>query len=220
MFLFRWLHVFVRGVIYFVVVSSAFATVAELGQTNVGGGTAANVVIPLNPAQLAANPIASTHYGIHFATTPCTITSAGCQVSVTFSPKSPGSLTDAIVLKDASGNVLTRTILHGTGLGPLAVFNPANVSVRVPWQSTDIVRGLVIDQAGRFFFTKNEYLYRLDPGSSGPVVLVTSSNVNTIGPPAIDSAGNVFFFNGGSLQKVDADTGVVSTVPASTNGIV
>jgi hypothetical protein len=216
----RRLHGSLLGFICFVVGSPAFAGVAELGQVNVASSTRANVLIPLTSAQLALNPVASVHYGIHFAATPCTATATGCQVSVTFSPKAPGSLTDAIVLKDASGNLLSRTILHGTGLGPRAVFNPAMVSVKVASQSTDIVRGLAFDQAGRLFYTDDQYLYRLDPGSNAPVVLVTAPNINTMGPPAIDPAGNIFYFYNGVLQKIDADTGLVNTIPGASGALV
>ena len=208
----RRLCVSVLGFFVTFFVSPAFAAMTELGQVSVGSQTTANVVIPLTAAQLAVNPIASVHYGIHFATTVCTAVATGCQVSVKFSPKVPGSISDAVVLKDSLGNVVTRSILHGTGLGPMADFNPATVSVRVPSGPATYFSGMTVDQAGRAYFTQNQNVCRLDAGSNTPVVLYTSVNYSGLGAPVVDPAGNLWFSDFGVLKKVDADSGIVSSV--------
>ena len=50
-----------------------------------------------------------------------------CAVSVTFTPAVPGLRTGAVVLLDASGNVLGTAYINGTGVGGLGVLTPGNL---------------------------------------------------------------------------------------------
>ncbi len=105
----RLLHVFLFGIVS----SLASATVTQLGQTNVGSSVSASVTIPLTSASSGATP--TVHVGANFATSPCTITAGGCRVTITFSPKTPGLLSDALLVTDSSGTLLGSSNLYGTG---------------------------------------------------------------------------------------------------------
>ena len=54
---------------------------------------------------------------------------ASCTESVTFTPATPGQRIGAVVLLDASGNILGTSYISGTGSGGLGVLAQANVAV-------------------------------------------------------------------------------------------
>ena len=203
---------------FFSSVFPASAALVELGQTAVGSSATANLTIPLTASQLGSGPLASVHFGLSFSVGACTLTANACQVPVTFSPQLPGSLTDAVVVKDRSGNLLSRTFLHGVGVGPKAVFNPVMVSVRVSAQHG--IMGVVkSDQAGRIYFEDNinysDVIYRLDPGPNSQPVALASLGIAYIGSPVVDPGGTVFYSSPNGLTEIDADTGATTVISSN-----
>ncbi|MFP5204423.1 MAG: Ig-like domain repeat protein [Acidobacteriota bacterium] len=68
---------------------------------------------------------------------------ASCTESVSFTPATPGQRIGAVVLLDASGNVLGVTYISGVGSGGLGVLEQANVAVvaGVPGQYSTVADG-------------------------------------------------------------------------------
>src|SRR5580698_678047 len=65
-----------------------------------------------------------------------------CVESVTFTPSRPGLRMGAVVLLDASGNVLGTTLMNGTGVGGLGVLVTGNV---LPVAGNGALSGPVLD---------------------------------------------------------------------------
>jgi hypothetical protein len=118
------MRVALLGMLGFGLVRAVSGAVTEFGQVAVGAAAALNLKIPLTAAQLAAGPKITLHYGIDFSSSVCTPTASGCQVTVTFAPAMPGSRGDAVVVKDGAGNLLSKQLVHGTGMGPLGSVQP------------------------------------------------------------------------------------------------
>ncbi len=57
------------------------------------------------------------------------ISSGSCTVTVAFAPKYPGARNGAVVLLDASNNILGTEYLSGIGQGSLAVMVPGSIGI-------------------------------------------------------------------------------------------
>ena len=65
-----------------------------------------------------------------------------CTVAVTFAPLDPGLRYGAVLLKDASGNVLATAYLTGTGTGAQILFPPGTQTMLTPDTTTYWPEGL------------------------------------------------------------------------------
>ncbi len=101
----------------------------EFGSQAVGTSAYSSVAISLTAAQLQAGVTFSFHYGTDFSAGSCAPSANGCQLAVTFRPTLPGSRSDAVIVKNASGTVLSKAMVHGTGLGPMLQFSPGTSKI-------------------------------------------------------------------------------------------
>jgi hypothetical protein len=119
-----------------------------------------------------------------------------CTVDVIFNPKYPGARLGAIVLEDASNNILGTALLPGTGYGPQAVFNPGKkqAGILAPI-NTYGATGVAVDGGGNVYFTTSNsngvYETPWNGASYGTPVALGSGWSEPVGV-AVDGAGNVF----------------------------
>jgi hypothetical protein len=108
-------------------------------------------------------------------------------VKIAFAPAYPGARNGAVVIENASGNVLGTALISGKATGSLAVLAPANINT--------------VAGNGAWNYTGDGVL-----ATSAPVFLPTGVFA--------DSAGNVYLTdsNNNRIRRVDAKTGLISTV--------
>jgi sugar lactone lactonase YvrE/predicted secreted protein len=146
-----------------------------------------------------------------------------CNFPVTFQPKYPGQRLGAVVMVDASGNVLGTTSLVGSASGPLALFIPGTIKTvagsaawiyrgdGLPATSSSIFLpfGITVDAAGNLYIadSSNDRIRKVDAttnlmstiagngsvGASGDGGLATLASVNLPSSVTIDGAGNIYF---------------------------
>jgi hypothetical protein len=123
-----------------------------------------------------------------------------CTVNVNFKPRYPGLRLGAVLMRDASANVLATTYISGIGNGPLLAFNPG-------WQTT-IGTGLntpvaaAVDGAGNLYIVDNAsgapVVVKVTAGTSTQTIIGNCPNTTfacTLTDPAavaVDGAGNVY----------------------------
>jgi trimeric autotransporter adhesin len=121
-----------------------------------------------------------------------------CTLDIAFTPKFAGARYGAVLLEDASGNVIATAYVHGIGVGPQVALTPGTIST--------------VAGNGTQGFSNN--------------VLATSAQFNTPLGVAVDGAGNLYIANiyDSIVQVVLKSTGIVSTVaggggaPGQDNG--
>jgi hypothetical protein len=127
-----------------------------------------------------------------------------CAVNVAYTPQYSGNRNGAILLSDASGNVLATTYLPGTATGPQIVFttnSPAALSEVAAFDP----EGMTVDGNGNIYFSDlaNATVYELPKSASGfgtPVVLY--SGLGSVFGVAVDGARNVYVGDEGSGNLV------------------
>jgi hypothetical protein len=77
---------------------------------------------------------------------------ATCTVAVTFAPLHPGLRYGAVLLKDASGNVLATAYMKGTGTGAEILFPPGTQTMLTPNTFTYWPVALAVDSQSNLFF--------------------------------------------------------------------
>lgn len=133
------------------------------------------------------------------ATTTAYTVGQSCTVNVIFTPASAGSRRGAILLTDASNNVLGTTFLSGTGNGPQIVFAPG-VQTTLPGptyaSSYSAPLGIAVDASGNVFVadTLNGFIDKLTfSGSSlSAPVRLPAIGLNQPAGIAIDGSGNIW----------------------------
>ena len=156
------------------------------GQVIVNGDTPGTATLTL--VGLASSPTFSLRYGTEFTIgTPNCSGTGSCALPVTFSPRSPGTRQDAVVVKDGSGSVLAIAFLQGIGLAPQSAVLPGTIS-------THAGNGI--------------YGYLGDGGAANSGELRFPQAV------ALDEAGNVYIADTGNnvIRRVAAATGIITTV--------
>lgn len=206
---------------------------ADLGSVDVGSTSSAQV-LSFSFTGLTAQPIISLRFGNDFAAANTTCDSGWntCSVTVTFTPTLSGSRRDALIAKDASGNVLSTTYLYGVGLGPQIRLGHGTITSLATTASNQYISSIRADPGGNLFYVESAssaVIRKLTPGSSTPQTVVGGSSYagpfveNTPGTNfyltsgvqlTTDAAGNVFFAPsyGGRIYKWDGITGKVTTV--------
>jgi sugar lactone lactonase YvrE len=123
---------------------------------------------------------------------------ATCVVNVIFNPYYPGSRYGAVVLKDASGDVLATAYVYGTGVGPQVNFLPGTQSTIA--SGLNYPEGMAVDGSGNLFVAVT---------GSGVVLEFLAADgyttIKTIGggfsypeSVAIDGSGNIFVADAGN----------------------
>ncbi len=132
-----------------------------------------------------STPLFSLAYGAHFTVSSAKCTTS-CTVSVNFLPHLPGLRQDAVLAKDASGNVIGTTLLYGIGLGPQAVILPGTIST--------------VAGTGAW-------------GYSGDGKLATTATLRNPQGIAIDNLGNLYIADSVNqvVRQINATTGFIST---------
>ncbi len=127
-----------------------------------------------------------------------------CMVNVTFTPQRAGVRGGAVVLMDASGNVLGETYLSAVGVAPQIGFlgaAPATLTLSGLGNPADVA----MDGSGNLYVidsTLNEVLEFPGSGTtySGPVVIASGFS-SPLGI-AVDGAGDVYVADSGNSQIV------------------
>jgi large repetitive protein len=183
----------------------------NLGSVNIGDSKTATVTVSIaNSGTLASVDVvtqgvpdldfANANVG-SCATGTAYIANATCTVSVIFSPKSAATHYGAVVLADASGNVLGTSYLQGAGVGPEATFLPATPSalpnsLGVPFNlafAVDLSGNVYIAYVGNTSVSKGT----LQPNGSFDWTPI-GSGFNNPYDVAVDGAGNVYVLEGPS----------------------
>lgn len=148
--------------------------------------------------------------------------SGSCTVNVAFTPQAPGLRTGAVKLVDASGNLLTTTLISGIGRGSVAAFSPLTALTENAGPLTG-PKGVVVDAAGDLFVSDYDGHKVVEVGPSTANQVVTIAQSPTVSLPqdmALDGAGNLFIADTGLAQVVEIPAGCnaanVATCPAQT----
>jgi sugar lactone lactonase YvrE len=113
-----------------------------------------------------------------------------CTVPVTFAPAYPGVRSAPLQIVTTSGNL--NLGLSGIGTGPLAALLPGVVST---------IAGTGVRGA---------------TGDGGPAINATLDNLDS--GLTVDHAGNIYFATGNLVRRIDAVTGMISTVAGGGTG--
>jgi sugar lactone lactonase YvrE len=153
-----------------VTVNSTTATAGNpapvsIGSEPVGSSTSQNVTFTFTGAGSIGTPLVVTQgaTGLDFTdagpgtcdtngTSYAYSISSTCTVAVTFAPLHPGLRYGAVLLEDASGNVLATAYLTGTGTGAQILFPPGTQTMLTPDTTTYWPEGLAVDSQSNLFF--------------------------------------------------------------------
>jgi hypothetical protein len=132
-------------------------------------------------------------------------TSGGsCYVDVTFTPTATGVRPGAIVVENASGNVVSTAYLSGIGESAQIAYG-AGTQVNVPG-SWNLPSAVAVDGSGNLYVAEDQIvkLPRSGAGYGSPVQLEANLYANSV---AVDGAGNVFYTaflsgGGGALEEL------------------
>ncbi|MDQ2950247.1 MAG: SMP-30/gluconolactonase/LRE family protein, partial [Acidobacteriota bacterium] len=208
---------------------SALPSSQDFQQVQVGSTQPKTVTLSYPFPGLSANPNFSLAYGLDFAATPSCPAPTLCTLSVSFVPKYPGLRQDAIIVKDASGNLLATTLLHGIGLAPEISVHPGIITTFAPTVSLAAPQGLAMDSFGNLYIADsiNEVVKEITPngtaitvagsntagyaGDGGPA---TSAKLNTPTGVALDGAGNLYIADkeNNVIREVSAITRTIRTI--------
>ncbi len=140
------------------------ATVAsqDFGASQVGTPAAVNVAIP---SVTPGPPVLSLRYSTDYSLGSCS--GNGCSVPITFNPIKPGLRQDAVIVKDANGQIVEEILLHGIGLGPLPVFSPALTTLKayVPIGESYSINSIAATPDGKVLLASGfqNAIFRFDP---------------------------------------------------------
>jgi len=137
----------------------------SFGSEPVGSSTGQNVTFTFTGAGSIGTPVVVTQgaAGLDFTdagTGSCDTNGTShaysigntCTVAVTFAPLYPGMRYGAVLLEDASGNVLATGYLNGSGTGAQVLFPPGTQSMLTPDTTTHWPLGLAVDSQFNLFF--------------------------------------------------------------------
>ncbi len=209
--------------------------IQQLSAIAVGSSSSSPQSVSVQFAGNAAGLTAVLAYGNEFSLGQTSCSGTGtvfCTVPVTFAPKYPGTRQDAIQFLDSTGAVVYQTFLSGVGQAPQVLPDPATVgSIPMPagyfqFAAMDPAGNLYavpefgLSSAGsvyRFNATTSQWtivagqqaLSGVDTGDGGPATSAMLSYVNAV---AFDAAGNMFIAETFKIRRVDARSGVITTI--------
>ena len=150
-----------------------------------------------------------------------------CTVAVNFTPLHPGTRYGAVLLEDASGNVLATAYLTGTGTGAQILFPPGMQTMLTPDLYTYWPEALAVDSQSNLFFVdgnSNNYAGAVIEfpwlGSSygaaqSPTSLyLPGASTYSSGAMAEDGAGNLYV----SINNYVTTTGTILKFPWNGTG--
>jgi sugar lactone lactonase YvrE len=119
-----------------------------------------------------------------------------CTVNVTFTPKFSGTRYGAVVLSDASNEVLGTAYIAGMGMGPQAALLPDIPSFISIGSGFSSASGVAVDGAGNVYVADGSQVYKETYAKTAGVVSYNQSQIG-IGwtqpyGVAVDGAGNIF----------------------------
>lgn len=127
-----------------------------------------------------------------------------CKMNVTFTPAGVGPRYGAIVMYNATNQVVARVFLGGGGLGALLTVDPGTLTTITPSPApTPVIaepRSVTRDAAGNLFMGEytNGRVFELRAGTSTPVLISpVGSNVGANGV-SINGAGDLLIASGGA----------------------
>ncbi len=194
--------------------TSATATETATGQSISVSSDPASVVVSitaagtLNAVQALTGGLPNLDYSIGSGGT-CAIGTAysvgqACTLNVIFTPQAAGMRPGAIVLTDASGNVLGTAYVSGITQSPQIAFIGGAQST-IP-NSLRAVWGMTFDVSGNMYIASTSGVYKRSPGGTfTPVGSGWSIPYSVV----VDGAGNIYV----------ADEGLNMIIKISANGV-
>lgn len=145
-----------------------------------------------------------------------------CTINVTFTPKYSGPRYGAVDLTDNSGNVIATAYLQGTGIGSQLMFSPGTQTTL--GSSFSFASGVALDGNGNAYVIDtinnlgNVQEVMAVNGSIPPNPTVTTlvGGLDCPRGPALDSAGNLYFFDVcyHTVNEIQAVNGSIPLSPA------
>ena len=121
-----------------------------------------------------------------------------CTVNFTFAPHVAGLRRGAIQVADSNGNVLSTTLLHGTGVGPQVVYTPVASTFATGFIGPPCVAA---DEAGNVYVADAENSRVVKIASGGAQSNVGSGYSVPTGL-ALDGAGNLYVADGATIWMI------------------
>jgi hypothetical protein len=163
-------------------------------QTQVVAGTPKTITLSYSFTGFSTAPRFALAYPVDFsaAAPNCAGTNGiNCTISVSFAPQSPGLKQNAVLVFDASNNLVATTLLHGIGQASQVSVHP----------------GVITTFAGTGGFG-----FGGDGGPANQAVLANPQGVAT------DAVGNVYIADATNQVVRKISNGIISTVVGSTAG--
>ncbi len=138
-----------------------------------------------------------------------------CEVTVNFTPTSPGAQKGAIELVDMNGNLLSTSYLSGLGSGPAVGFLPGIPTVLgMGNQSLVLPGGVVVDQKGNRYVADRTRNQVYEVTSAGAVSTVSTGSL------ALSQPNGVALDGANTLYIADSGNNRIVVVPASGSASV
>ena len=167
---------------------TSFPAPQSFAQASANGTSPATATLTYSAT--GSTPLFALRYGTEFTLTATKCSGSGaltCNVTINFLPRQPGLRQDAVLVKNAAGNVLATTLLSGLGLAPKVAIYP----------------GLISTVAGTGVW-----------GYSGDGRAASSATIRNPQGVAVDSLGNLYIADSVNqvVREVNSITGQISTV--------
>jgi hypothetical protein len=207
--------------------AQATAPALSLGSVNVGGNATGTVTFTFS-AQTTVSSISVVTKGatgLDFqpgtpaATGACTATTysanATCTVAVTFNPLYPGGRLGAVLLATSSPAGVSTAYISGTGVGPLALFQPGVLTTTFS-TSLNAGRGVAVDGAGNVYVNESggSAIDKFTPAGVETQLAATNGTGGTV-----DGAGNYFFGSGSGVYELPGGAPGTPVLVASGFGV-
>ena len=191
--------------------AQASAPALTFTSTAVGGSASGTVKFTFTSQAMVSSIVVSTQgaTGLDFqassqaASGNCSVqtyttSNNSCQVAVTFTPRAAGLRSGAVVLYDASYNIIGQAYLSGTGLAglPIVATGPENTLSGPTGLSTPFQ--LTVDAAGTLYAgsTANGTVYKEVPGSGGTFTqTMVTTGLSSVAQLLADGAGNLLILD-------------------------
>jgi sugar lactone lactonase YvrE len=182
----------------------------SLGGVNIGASTSSTVTLTI-PAAATLGSISVVSQGatrLDFSNGGAGTCATGtnyesgqtCTVQVIFKPAFAGERFGAVLLVDASGNLVASSLLTGTGTAPQIAFGPGTASavdLMVNGVGFNNPFGVAVDGKGDLFIADNDNarVVEIPAGGSAPIAIdpvIGGSGLSEPGGVAVDGAGNLY----------------------------
>lgn len=135
-----------------------------------------------------------------------------CSVSATFTPRSSGTRSGAVVLRDTSGKAIATGFLSGIGVGPQVAFLPATTSTLLN-SGLFVPAGLAVDGSGNLYVadTGNARVVKITPPANGSTISTVATGLTGSAGLAVDGAGTIYIADSGNNR-------VLKQTPSAAGG--